>query len=192
MGILDKMKAKAAERREAAELAAREKAAAEQSAARQRAEDDAAAKADRALDPAARIQQPGWAAALSASGIEPATVQAVVDGNGGTICSPGSSGIGMPNRRSVGIGVVALTTDDKLAYVLGTENGIEVVIRRRSELAQMRKANMDGSVWVVFENDRSFPDRGGQIGRADNWEIRAPNHDPDAIRAVFLKAGYSV
>jgi hypothetical protein len=56
----------------------------------------------------------------------------------------------------------------------------------------MRKANLDGSVWVVFENDRSFPDRGGQISRADNQEIRAPNPDPDSIREVLLNAGYSV
>jgi hypothetical protein len=91
----------------------------------------------------------------------------------------------------VGVGSIVLTAD-VFASVFRAGTEIEVVVRRRSEVDQMCKANLDGSVWVVFENDRSFPDRGGQISRADNQEIRAPNPDPDSIREVLLNAGYSV
>jgi hypothetical protein len=94
--------------------------------------------------------------------------------------------------RHVDIGVVVLTTDDRVVYAIRADSDIEVVVRQRTDVAEMRKANMDGSVWLVFEGDRSFPDRGGQVGRADNWELRAPNHDPDAVRSVFLRAGYEV
>ncbi len=192
MGIFDKMKAKAAERRNAEAVAARQRAEEAELAARKRADAEAANEAERSLDPTARIQLPAWASALTSSGIEPSTIQAVLDGNGGTIFTPGSSPIGMPLMRKARVGTVVLTMDDKLAYVLRTDSGIEVVVRRRSEVAQMRKANSDGAVWVVLEGDRCFPDRGDQPGRADNWDLPVPNRDPDAIRAVFRQAGYNV
>jgi hypothetical protein len=192
MGVFDKMKAKAAARRAADEVAARQRAADAQAVARELAEDEAAKKAERELDPAARIQQPSWIAALSASGVDLSSVQAVLDGSGGTIFTPGGSAIGMPKMRNVGIGCVVLTTDDKLAYVLRSDAGVDVVVRKKSEVAQMRKANSDRSVWIVFEGDRSFPDRGDQVGRADNWDLPVRDGNPNAIRAVFLKAGYSV
>ncbi|MDQ1710815.1 MAG: hypothetical protein QOE45_265 [Frankiaceae bacterium] len=178
MGAFDRLMAKANERREAKD-----------SAARRQAEAEAAKQAEGALDPAARIEQPEWVAALTASGVESGAIQAVLDGNGGTIYSPASGP--MPSMRRVDVGAVVLA-GDRLAYALRGNNGVEVLVRRRSEVDQMRKANMDGSVWVVFENDRSFPDRGNQTGRADSWEIRAPNHDPNAIRTTFIQAGYSV
>lgn len=158
---------------------------------RERTEASAAARADEALDPAARLKEPAWDAALRANGIEPAVISAVVDGDGGSINTPGSSSIGMPNMRHVSVGTVVLTTEI-LAYAFRSGKGVDVIVRRRTEIDEMRKSNMGGSVWVVFEGDRSFPDRGDQIGRADNWELRAPDHHPDAVRSIFVTAGYDV
>lgn len=189
MGWLEDRKRHAAERREARELAARE----EQEAANRRREDEdriaQAVQLERELAPADRIAQPAWTEALTNSGIEPGMILAVVDGRNGAIHTPASSGT--PNRRSVRVGAVVLTAD-RLAYAFRGESGVEVVTRNASEVDEMRKAGMDGSVWVVFENDRSFPQRGGQIHRADNWEIWVEDHNPDSIRTTFLQAGYDV
>ncbi len=179
MGLLDKFKARAEERQQAAMIA-------------ERAREDAAAeeRKERELDPVERIKQPEWANALVAAGIDPSTVVGVVNGCSGTINTAGVSSL--PDQRRVGIGVVVLTNAGKLAYALRSGGGVEVVVRRNAEIEQMRKSNMGGTVWVVFEGDRCFPDRGGVLHLADNWELPAANHQPDAVRKVFLAAGYSV
>lgn len=191
MGLLDKMRAAGAERREAVASAARERVEADRVSARERAEAADAAQRERTIDPAVRIGQPAWRTVLAANGIGPEAIEAVLDGNGGTIFSPGASSVGMPRMLHIDIGAVVIAPD-LLAYIFRGDHGLEIKARRRSELDELRRQESGSSVQIVFELDRSFPDRGGQLGRADNWDIRAPNRDPDAVRAVFLASGFDV